>query len=339
MTRRRKFLLWTFIAVYLFFGVFAFFFILQIPWHLAVGWVSFLFSNLSRMKFSGSSVVSAAVLVSLLLVGLQLFLRRLVVNTTLKRWPWRWTASILGMVILMFAAGISAVGIVHQLGWMMSGSERMLRNPFFDHMISRQNLKIMGRAVHEISEADGRLPQGALFDESGRALHSWETLLLPHLDLDKGRSQSTVRPQVDLTRPWTDPVNDQAFRTRLPVFLNPALGPDSVEGMAASHYAWNSHLLGIPVALKFSDITDGVSTTLLLGEVNTGHRPWGDPINWRDPGLGFHSRSDTFGGIPGQGFVGFLLVDGSARWINSDISPDVLKALSTPAAGDVVSEF
>jgi len=339
MTGRRKVLLWIFIPLYLFFGLFSTFFILQIPWHLASGWISFLIANAPKMKVSGSSLVSAAILLSLLLIGLQLFLSRVAANTNLRQWHWRWTFSVLGMVVLMFAAGISAVGMIHQLGWMLTGPDRILKNAFFDHITSRQNLQAMGKAFHEITKDDGHLPQGALFDENGRALHSWETLLLPHLVTDPWRRQSRNQIDMDLTKPWTDPANSAAIRTKLPVFLNPPLGPDEVNGLAASHYAWNSHLLGIATPLKASDIKDGLSNTLLIGEVNTGHRAWGDPVNWRDPALGLHSRPDTFGGVSGEQYVHFLFFDGSSRTLNTNINSEVLKALATPAGGEVIPQF
>jgi hypothetical protein len=121
--------------------------------------------------------------------------------------------------------------------------------------------------------------------------------------------------------------------------LNSSLGPDEIDGLAASHYAWNSHLLGIPKPLKTSDVKDGLSNTLLIGEVNTGHRAWGDPVNWRDPVLGLHSRPDTFGGVPGEQYVQFLFLDGSRRTLNTNIAPEVLKALATPAGGETVPDF
>jgi len=338
MTGRRKVLLWIFILLYLFFGLFATAFILQIPWHLAFGWISFLIANVPEMRVSGVSLVSVAILLVLLLVGLQLFLSQGAANTNLRRWHWRWTFSILGIVILMFAAGISAAGVVHQLGWLLTGPDRMLRNKFNDRLTSRQNLQSMGKAFHEITEEDEHFPQGALFAENGQALHSWETLLLPHLPADPWR-QSAIHVDVNLTKPWTDPANAVAIHTKLPVFLNPSLGPDEVGGLAASHYAWNSHLLGIPTPLKASDIQDGLGSTLLIGEVNTGHRAWSDPINWRDPAMGLDSHPDTFGGVPEGAYVHFLLLDGSCRILSTNIGKEVLKALATPAGGESVPEF
>lgn len=337
MTRRRNVMLWIFIPLYLCLGLFAAVFILQVPWHLAFGWISFLKTNVPQIKVSGSSLISVAVLFTLLILGLQLFLSRVATTTSLQHWRWRWTLSTLGMVILMFAAGIATVGMVHQVGWMLTGPDRILKNDFYASIPSRSNLKAMGMAFHQAINSDEQLPQGALFDENGRALHSWGTLLLPHLMTDLRHADILI--DVDLAKPWTDPANVSAFRTKLPVFLNPSLGPDRIDGRGANHYAWNSHLLGIPTPLKTADIKDGRSNTLLIGEVNTGHRAWGDPVNWRDPALGLDARPDTFGGSSGGRSVFFLLLDGSSRSLSTDIAPEVLKALATPAGGEPLSDF
>jgi hypothetical protein len=68
--------------------------------------------------------------------------------------------------------------------------------------------------------------------------------------------------------------------------------------------------------------------------VNHDFRPWGDPINWRDPAKGINQVHDGFGGPTGSHAVQFLLADGSVRRIGDDIDPTVLRALATPAAGD-----
>lgn len=63
-----------------------------------------------------------------------------------------------------------------------------------------------------------------------------------------------------------------------------------------------------------------------------------DP-NWRDPALGLNKTLDGFGS-PRGGLVTFAMADGSARTLNPNISPQVLKALSTPDAGnDPGSDF
>jgi prepilin-type processing-associated H-X9-DG protein len=84
-----------------------------------------------------------------------------------------------------------------------------------------------------------------------------------------------------------------------------------------------------------SDITDGLSNTLLAGEVNGNFKPWGYPANWRDPALGINKSPDGFGS-PWRRRKGanFLFADGSIHFIQDDIDPVILKALSTPDGGE-----
>jgi hypothetical protein len=55
------------------------------------------------------------------------------------------------------------------------------------------------------------------------------------------------------------------------------------DGYGLAHYAMNCRVMTNGVARPPKDITDGAANTLLIGEVNTNFRPWGDPGNVRDP--------------------------------------------------------
>jgi prepilin-type processing-associated H-X9-DG protein len=86
--------------------------------------------------------------------------------------------------------------------------------------------------------------------------------------------------------------------------------------------------------MTFASITDGPANTILAGEINSNFTPWGHPVNWRDPAKGLNQVPDGFGGPPSRNGVTFLMADGSVRFLHNRTSPEVLKALSTPAAGD-----
>jgi hypothetical protein len=89
--------------------------------------------------------------------------------------------------------------------------------------------------------------------------------------------------------------------------------------------------------LRFKEFSDGLSNTLLSGEAVSEPMAWGSPVNWRDPRLGVNRSRDGFGGpwrtTPGAGFV---MGDGSTRFINEEIDPRVLEALATPSGGEKV---
>jgi prepilin-type processing-associated H-X9-DG protein len=133
--------------------------------------------------------------------------------------------------------------------------------------------------------------------------------------------------------PWNDPRNSAYFKSVVPLYLNPEIRVvRSPEGYALSHYAGNAHVLGRDRALRRVGPEDAANT-ILAGEVADGFKPWGDPTNLRDPGLGVNKVSGGFGGLSGSG-ANFLFVDGSVRFLRDTTSRAVLRRLSGPGPRD-----
>src|SRR5260221_14749236 len=86
----------------------------------------------------------------------------------------------------------------------------------------------------------------------------------------------------------------------------------------------------------FQEFTDGTENTLLIGEVNANFRPWGDPANVRGPARGINRSPFASGGPPQSHGALFGMADGSVRFINERVSPEVLRALATPDGGEPV---
>ena len=191
------------------------------------------------------------------------------------------------------------------------------------------NLKEIGLAFHAFHDVHGHLPplDVSLAGEREPAL-SWPAALLPPL----GRSD--LFDGIDRSKPWDAPENADVYQTPLPVFLMPVYEQvEDRQGYALTHFAANARVVGVEPPLKLGDITDGLSTTMLAGQVADGFTPWGDPECVRDPADGFGGGPHQFGGPGGMLLV--LMLDGSVRTVNADaIAPQILRAIATPAEGE-----
>jgi hypothetical protein len=250
-------------------------------------------------------------------------------NAPSRRWKLRWTGAIVAILLISFAAGVSMVGVVHQVGWLATSERPLLGERLRYADSSEQNIKWIAIGVNNYVSSRLAFPAAATLSDDGQALHSWETQILHYM--------TYTTADIDKQQPWNSAVNRKYFQCVLPEFINtefrtPQLEDD--EGYGLSHYAGNSRVMTVDRPLKSSDVKDGESKTLLLGEVNANFSPWGRPFNVRDPSSGINCGEDCFGGPDARGGASFAMIDGSARLINADIDPSVLRALSTPADGN-----
>jgi hypothetical protein len=319
---------------------------LQVVAYLAAGWAIFLHDTVPTVRISGTGVATAAVTIVLLWIGVDRCGRWLYREMTASTsdvphpaWRSRWTRSAIGAVLLAFVAGISMVGMTHQAVWILTSADPIVLNTSkeFRRGESRNNLKLIGLALLNYHDSHKAFPPGGTFDRRGLPQHSWQALLLPYLD-----GGETNRGAIDFSRPWTDPINKTEFTKVIPAYRNPVVERERLydgRGYALTHYAANGWVIGGHAAYTSAQITDGTSNTILAGEVNTRFKPWGDPTNWRDPGLGVNKSPNGFGGPWSVGAAHFLLADGSVRIIYPNTDPKVLKALSTPDGGEPADDF
>ena len=304
---------------------------------LVFGWLHVLLVTVPRMTVEPAAVAVGVVSLVLLAAIAHGFAGWLYAHahrnqTPRPAWRLRWTVVIVPIVVLLFATGICLIVVIHQIVWLATAKE-----PFYkraarhSRMMSEENLMQIGQAARNYEQDEHHFPPGGTFDQYGNPLHSWETMLLPNLD-------SPRHP--DMALPWNHPQNAQHFKMDVREFLNPGVnGPThGSEGYGLSHYAANARVMGADHPMRKEDITDGLSHTIMAGEVKENFRPWGDPVNWRDPALGVQKSPDGFAGPWANGGTQFLMMDGSVRRVNKDINPAVLRALATPNGGEPVPD-
>ena len=295
-------------------------FLFQVPVYLAFGWVPYLARVVPKLNPDQATVATAVACLLGVVVGGHAFFRWLYANTSPepRRWPWRWTFQLAGLVVVMFVAGIAVTGVVHQTTWLARAPGPIIADPVQTRLASANNLKEIGLAAHGHNDTLDALPRST-FDAHGRPMHSWQTAILPFIE------QDPLFRQIDLSKPWTHPANATAMQTRLKVYLNPSVNEDSVNGYPASHYAGNVSVVMGDTPKKMTDFPHGSSNTVLAGEVNTRVRAWGDPLNARDPRLPTNAHPDGFGAPnrPPQ----FLMLDGSVRTFDPKELADVLEMM------------
>jgi hypothetical protein len=98
-----------------------------------LGWIAFLWHVFPQIRFHWPMIFSSLVYLLLLFVGSHLFLRWLYGQITknsvsIRSWKWRWTFSAVALVFLMFIAGMAAIGIVHQTGWLFTEPGPMFKS-------------------------------------------------------------------------------------------------------------------------------------------------------------------------------------------------------------------
>jgi type II secretory pathway pseudopilin PulG len=135
---------------------------------------------------------------------------------------------------------------------------------------SQNNLKQIGLAVHNYYSTYDRLPAGVDENKFSALAH-----LLPYVE------QAAVYEQIDFKKAADDKANEKARMNRIKIFENPQdpafMTPTTYGGCsylfcAGSKYPLkdNDGVLYAESKVKFTDVTDGTSNTLLTAETLRG---------------------------------------------------------------------
>jgi prepilin-type N-terminal cleavage/methylation domain-containing protein len=174
------------------------------------------------------------------------------------------------------------------------------------------NLKQIGIAMHNYHDANGILPQGWVVNRNRQPSPGWIwcVLLLPYVE--QGVLYDALKP--DLVTPNGPPAAPNAFTGRgLAVFTCPSdSGPGPTNpwynGYGKSNYVCNRAILGPDdgtvgpngqtANLRLTDITDGTSNTLMVGE-RDGYKSFAGI--WPSRAFGGNGSTASFEGRPGTG--------------------------------------
>jgi prepilin-type N-terminal cleavage/methylation domain-containing protein len=256
-------------------------------------------------------------------------------------------------------------------------------------MACQNHLKQIGLATHSFEAATGHLPPPKVGNGTYNELGSTFVLLLPYLE------QVQLFKGYDLAKSIFDPQNLPVTGTPVSIYLCPSmalprdvpdrgcgeqLAPGSYAISSRTEYARHGSLDGAFInppdsglySLQGKDVTDGLSNTLLVGEVNYGHHgyfwencegregetKWGDHtwahgywwhawghMSGKYPEL--YNNSSFYGGGDSNrvfrsdhpGGVQFVLLDGSVHFLRDGTAPEIRRALVTRAGDEPSHAF
>jgi prepilin-type N-terminal cleavage/methylation domain-containing protein/prepilin-type processing-associated H-X9-DG protein len=186
----------------------------------------------------------------------------------------------------------------------------------------KSQLKQIGAALYNHHAQFGYWPK------DGKNGYGFSAFLLPQLDqsalfermspLTVRRQQSQITPDETLVAFFLCPSDPEEERTGAGFGRSNYLGSDGVFSRA----------------MVVTDIIDGASSTLAVGETITEHA-------WIMPGTGSCSPPDGSGsyGSHHSGGAHFLLCDGAVKHISSSVDGGTFSALCTPSGNEMVGDF
>jgi hypothetical protein len=183
----------------------------------------------------------------------------------------------------------------------------------------QNNLKQIALALHNYNDVYGSLPPAYVADENGKPMHSWRVLILPFLE------QQALYDQYKFDEPWDGPNNSRLAQTIVSVYGCPSEGQLSANTSYVAVVGPNTAFQG-DQPVKFRDITDGLSNTLMvIDAANTG-------INWMEPrDLDMTSVFSATGRHPKV--INVMMGDGSVRSI--PVGDPNLQAMLTINGGEM----
>jgi hypothetical protein len=265
--------------------------------NLAFGWIFYLRRVLPQVRISISGVATAAVCLGALALGLQWYLRWFAgqmprgdagAASIASTWPIRRTGVIIGLLILMFVAGISAVGISHQIAWLLTSPEPVIEGWMkqdVDRVKTSDNLHQVVQAMLNYHESQKILPPAAIYDRQGQPLLSWRVLILPYIE------EVRLYKEFHLDESWDSPHNLRLLR-RMPGIYAPLGGARKVKpyhtpyqvfvGEGAAFEGKRGLRLPDPdfpigVVNAFNDFPDGTNTILIVEAAELV--PWTKPVD------------------------------------------------------------
>ena len=211
------------------------------------------------------------------------------------------TASVtLPKELAVAAGGVAAVGV----GLLLPAVQKVRMAA--GRAQGSNNLKQIALAIHSYHDANGHFPQD-ITDKNGKPILSWRVAILPYLE------QDNVYKLFKLDEPWDSENNKRAAQLAIKTYLSPQANTPNPAGL--THYqafVGPGTLFEPGKKIKFTDITDGTSNTIMVVET-------AEAVEWAKPGGIPFDPKKPLPKLVGPGdpnLIQVALGDGSVRAVN-----------------------
>ena len=216
------------------------------------------------------------------------------------------------------------IGVIGVLIALLLPAVRVAREPARRASCSN-SLHQISIALHSYHDTYGSFPPAYTVDSAGKPLHSWRTLILPYME------QKSLYEKIDLTKPWDDPANREAYETQVRSYGCPSANVPKTHATYLAVVGPGACFNG-PVPRKLADITDKPNATLLVIEV-----PADRAVHWMSPSDA--SEELILAAVastkpPHPSGIQAACADASIRFLPTKITPETLRALISTAGGD-----
>ncbi len=191
-----------------------------------------------------------------------------------------------------------------------------------------------------------RSPTGQLLYPNGLQL-AWSAYILAYLD-EKGLDR-----QLNLSKAFDSPANDQAGAQVIPVFLCPSqtFTSNLVSGLGRTDYGgiYGQRIIGndnppngcmiYDFPIRIIDITDGTAYTMIVSEDTHTDSQWINALNVFDVSCAINTAPPIENDIVSNhlGGANTLFADGAVHFLSDNLDTTVLAALVTRNGGEIVS--
>jgi hypothetical protein len=223
---------------------------------------------------------------------------------------------IVGLVVLLGCGGVLAALLIPAVGKAREAARRAQ---------SMNNEKQILLALHNYHDTHQTLPPAYIADANGKPMHSWRVLILPYIE------EQGLHSRYDFSKPWDSPENLAVADSMPRVYRSPF---DEENKQTANHTSY----------LFFTgknSVSDGLSNTMVLCEVNNSGVVWTQPTDLDVAQLDFvvhklqeQKQGQITSALSNGVVVGML--DGSVRTISDHVNPEDMRSATDPADGRAV---